>query len=153
MLQISSYWREGETIHLDFVPIHDADSLLRSRKRERPQASLRNIVAEVLPVRLAHRLAENYPDGGIAGMADRVLSSFASRLKHWPVQPSGSEGWAKAEVTVGGVDTGELSSRTMESRKIPGLYFIGEAVDVTGWLGGYNFQWAWSSGWTAGQFV
>ena len=89
----------------------------------------------------------------MANIADRILSGVGARLKHWEVRPTGSEGYAKAEVTVGGVDTRDLSSKTMEARNVPGLYVIGEAVDVTGWLGGYNFQWAWSSGWCAGQFV
>ena len=89
----------------------------------------------------------------MANLPDRVLTTMASRLKHWRLYPAGSEGWAKAEVTVGGVDTAGLSSKTMEARRVPGLYVIGEAVDVTGWLGGYNFQWAWSSGWCAGQAI
>ena len=93
------------------------------------------------------------PPGPIANIPDRTLAVFAARLKRWEVRPTGSEGWAKAEVTLGGIDTRDLSSRTMEARSVRGLYAIGEAVDVTGWLGGYNFQWAWSGGWCAGQAV
>ena len=112
------------------------------------------MLAEILPARLAHALAETgLPAGTMANVPDRVLTAFASRLKHWEVQPTGSEGWPKAEVTLGGIDTRDLSSKTMEARNVPGLYAIGEAVDVTGWLGGYNFQWAWSSGWCAGQAI
>ena len=112
------------------------------------------MLAEVLPTRLAHALAEAcLPPGPMANVPDRTLVAFAARLKRWEIQPTGSEGWSKAEVTLGGIDTRDLSSKTMEARDIPGLYAIGEALDVTGWLGGYNFQWAWSSGWCAGQAV
>jgi predicted flavoprotein YhiN len=116
---------------------------------------LKTVLAEVMPSRLAEALAGGNGScaGGIANQADTVLAALAGRLKQWTVEPAGSEGWDKAEVTAGGIDTSALSSRTMEARAIPGLYFIGEAVDVTGWLGGYNFQWAWSSGWCAGQAI
>ncbi len=110
------------------------------------------MLAEILPARLAQALAEAcLPPGPMANIPDRTLAAFAARLKRWEVRPTGSEGWPKAEVTLGGIDTRDLSSKTMEARNVPGLYAIGEAVDVTGWLGGYNFQWAWSSGWCAGE--
>ena len=154
ILQISSYWRQGDTISLDLAPALDATVFLRERKRSRPKAEAKTVLAEILPARLAHALAEAcLPPGPMANIPDRTLAAFAARLKRWEVQPTGSEGWAKAEVTLGGIDTRDLSSKTMEARNIPGLYAIGEAVDVTGWLGGYNFQWAWSSGWCAGQAV
>jgi len=150
ILQISSYWREGQEISIDLLPDTDADAFLKERKRTRPKAELRTVLAELLPQRLAQSLA---PDGTMANLRDRDLATLAARLKAWKIVPSGTEGYAKAEVTVGGIDTDGLSSRTMEARKVPGLYAIGEAVDVTGWLGGYNFQWAWSSGWVAGEAV
>lgn len=153
ILQISSYWRQGETIALDLLPKHDAEALLKERKRGRPKAEPKTVLAEIFPARLAHALAASLPNDTMANIPDRALSAFATRLKRWEVTPTGSEGYAKAEVTVGGIDTRDLSSKTMEARNVPGLYAIGEAVDVTGWLGGYNFQWAWSSGWCAGQVV
>jgi predicted Rossmann fold flavoprotein len=154
ILQISSYWRPGDTILLDLAPGRDANAFLLERKQARPKAEAKTVLAELLPARLAHALAEAaLPPGPIANIPDRALAAFAARLKRWEVHPTGSEGWAKAEVTLGGIDTRDLSSRTMEARGVPGLYAIGEAVDVTGWLGGYNFQWAWSSGWCAGQAV
>jgi predicted Rossmann fold flavoprotein len=151
ILQISSYWREGDPITLDLLPDHDADTFLKERKRIRPRAEPKSVLGELFPARLAQALAAPLPDEAMANIPDRTLSAFAARLKNWNVTPSGSEGYAKAEVTVGGIDTRDLSSKTMEARNVPGLYVIGEAVDVTGWLGGYNFQWAWSSGWCAGQ--
>lgn len=154
ILQISSYWRQGNTISLDLLPELQADNFLLERKRARPKSETKTVLAEILPARLAHALAEAcLPPGPIVNVPDRTLTAFASRLKRWEFQPTGSEGLAKAEVTLGGIDTRELSSKTMEARKVPGLYAIGEAVDVTGWLGGYNFQWAWSSGWCAGQAI
>jgi predicted Rossmann fold flavoprotein len=154
ILQISSYWRQGDTIRLDLVPACDANGFLKDRKQSRPRAEGKSVLAEILPARLAHALAQaGLPPGPLANVPDRTLMDFAERLKRWEVLPAGSEGWAKAEVTLGGIDTSGLSSKTMEARDVPGLYAIGEAVDVTGWLGGYNFQWAWSSGWCAGQAV
>jgi predicted Rossmann fold flavoprotein len=154
ILQISSYWRPGDTLLLDMVPAHDANAFLLERKQARPKAEAKTVLAEILPARLAHALAEAHlPSGPIANIPDRTLAAFAARLKRWEVRPTGSEGYAKAEVTLGGIDTRDLSSKTMEARDVPGLYAIGEAVDVTGWLGGYNFQWAWSSGWCAGRAV
>ena len=153
ILQISSYWRQGQTIALDLLPAHDPHAFLKERKRTRPRAEPRTVLGEVFPARLAQALAETLPPSTMANIPDRTLSAFAARLKRFEVTPTGSEGYAKAEVTVGGIDTRDLSSKTMEARNVPGLYVIGEAVDVTGWLGGYNFQWAWSSGWCAGQAV
>ncbi len=150
ILQISSYWREGQEISIDLLPDTDAVAFLKERKRTRPRAELRTVLGEVLPQRLAEAWAM---EGAMAGLRDRDLEALAARLKAWKIVPTGSEGYAKAEVTVGGVDTSGLSSRTMEARDVPGLHVVGEAVDVTGWLGGYNFQWAWSSGWVAGEAV
>ena len=154
ILQISSYWRQGDTISLDMAPSCDANGFLLERKQSRPRAETKTALAEILPFRLAHALADAcLPPGPMANVPNRTLAAFAARLKRWEIQPTGSEGWSKAEVTLGGIDTRDLSSKTMEARNVPGLYAIGEAVDVTGWLGGYNFQWAWSSGWCAGQSV
>jgi predicted Rossmann fold flavoprotein len=153
ILQISSYWRAGDALSIDLAPELDAERFLRDRKRSRPKAELKTVMAEVLPARLAQAFAAVAANGAIANFPDRGLAEIAAQLKRWRVTPVESEGWAKAEVTAGGIDTEGLSSKTMEARSVPGLYFIGEAVDVTGWLGGYNFQWAWSSGWCAGQSV
>ncbi len=154
ILQISSYWRQGNAILLDLVPSYEGSGFLVVRKHARPKAEAKTVLAEFLPARLAQALAEAcLPSGPMANIPDRTLVAFAVRLKRWEVEPTGSEGFSKAEVTVGGVDTRFLSSKTMEAREVPGLYVIGEAVDVTGWLGGYNFQWAWSSGWCAGRAV
>jgi predicted Rossmann fold flavoprotein len=154
ILQISSYWRPGDTIWLDLAPDCETNGFLLERKRSRPKVETKTVLAEILPARLAHALAQAcLPPGPMANVPDRTLAAFAARLKGWEVQPTGSEGWPKAEVTLGGIDTRGLSSKTMEAREVPGLYAIGEALDVTGWLGGYNFQWAWSSGWCAGQAV
>ena len=154
ILQISSYWREEETISLNLAPSLDIEKFLADRKRTRPKAELKTVLAEVLPTRLAHALASDAASNlPIANVPDHTLSQLAQRLKRWQLKPSSSEGWPKAEVTVCGIDTAALSSKTMEARAVPGLFAIGEAVDVTGWLGGYNFQWAWSSGWCAGNAV
>ena len=152
ILQISSYWRDGP-VTVNLVPGTDAMAFLLDRKRTRPKAGLGSVLAEILPSRLAAVLAE--PSGGrnIADVSDRDLAAVAARLSAWTVSPSGTEGYAKAEVTLGGIDTRDLSSRTMAANAVPNLFAIGEAVDVTGWLGGYNFQWAWASGWCAGDSV
>ena len=151
ILQISSYWRRGEQIAIDFLPDQESGWLL-SAKRERPRATLRSVLSAALPDRLAEALAERLAlPGELANLADRRLTEAERRLAGWTFTPTGSEGFAKAEVTVGGISTDGLSSRTMEAKRVPGLYAIGEAVDVTGWLGGYNFQWAWASGWAAAQ--
>ncbi|MBC8051285.1 MAG: NAD(P)/FAD-dependent oxidoreductase [Chitinophagales bacterium] len=154
ILQISSYWRRGEALRIDLAPGMDAATHLKLQRRDRPRAEAKTALAAFLPARLADSIAAlNGLKGQIANMGDAKLEALAGMLKLWEVQPSGDEGFAKAEVTLGGVDTAGLSSRTMESKAVPGLYVIGEAVDVTGWLGGYNFQWAWSSGWAAGQSI
>jgi predicted Rossmann fold flavoprotein len=154
ILQISSYWRSGETLSLDLTPGLEIASFLRDRKRSRPRAELKTVLGEVVSARFAQAMSEPVAaDGTMANIPDRDLFAIAARLKRWEVAPAASEGWSKAEVTVGGVDTAGLSSKTMEAREVRGLYVIGEAVDVTGWLGGYNFQWAWSSGWCAGEAI
>ena len=153
ILQISSYWRRGEALAIDFLPGFEPDWLLAA-KRAQPRATLRSQLARRLPDRLAEALAERLgPAGELANLPDRALAEAGRRLSSWSFAPNGSEGFAKAEVTVGGIDTDGLSSRTMEARRVPGLYAIGEAVDVTGWLGGYNFQWAWASAWAAAQAI
>lgn len=150
VLQASSYWREGEALSVDWLPNTTEDELTE-RKRERPKAHIRTALAQRLPERLAAALAETLPQGPLGDIKDQTLKDAARTLKHWRLTPSGTEGYAKAEVTVGGVSTEALSQQTMEVRAVPGLFFIGEAVDVTGWLGGYNFQWAWSSAWACAQ--
>jgi predicted Rossmann fold flavoprotein len=151
ILQASSYLAAGDGLMLDLLPERDALALLLARKRERPKIALRTALAEWMPQRLAQALAPEDDAPPIGGLSDKVLAAMAERLKRWRLTPSGTEGYAKAEVTRGGIDTRALSSQTMEARSVPGLHFIGEAVDVTGWLGGYNFQWAWASGFVAGQ--
>jgi predicted Rossmann fold flavoprotein len=153
ILQISSYWRQGGTIALDLMPERDAAAFLKERKSTRPRSEPQTVLAEVFPARLANALAATLPRAPMATIPDKVLATFAERLKRFDVTPTGSEGYAKAEVTVGGIDTRDLSSKTMEARNVPGLYAIGEAADVTGWLGGYNFQWAWASGRAAGEAI
>lgn len=151
MLQVSSYWRHGEPVSVDFVPGAPRDWLV-SAKRTRPRASLRAALAGEMPVRLADTLAQRLPHANaLGGVTDRELNEIAAKLAAWRFMPNGTEGFAKAEVTVGGVSTADLSSQTMGARRVPGLYAIGEGVDVTGWLGGYNFQWAWASGVAAGN--
>jgi predicted Rossmann fold flavoprotein len=151
ILQVSSYWRRGETIAIQFFP--DArPGWLPQAKRERPRLPLRKLLGEHLPDRLAATLAAQLGlEGEVGALTDKALAAAEARLADWRFTPNGSEGYAKAEVTAGGISTAELSSKTMEARRVPRLYAIGEAVDVTGWLGGYNFQWAWASGWAAGQ--
>lgn len=151
ILQVSSYWRRGDAVAIDFLPDVGAVWLLRAKQAE-PRATIRSLLRAALPARLADALAERLDlQGSLANMTDAALRQAEQRLSGWQFIPTGSEGFAKAEVTVGGISTAELSSKTMEARRVPGLYVIGEAVDVTGWLGGYNFQWAWASGWAAAQ--
>ncbi|CAA9511785.1 MAG: Uncharacterized protein YhiN [uncultured Sphingomonas sp.] len=151
ILQVSSYWRHGQAVAVDFLPGLGPDWLVGA-KRERPRARLRTLLGERLPERLSETLAERLGVAAELGNTpDKALAEAGRRLADWRFRPSGTEGFAKAEVTVGGIATDGLSSKTMEARRVPGLYAIGEAVDVTGWLGGYNFQWAWASGWAAGQ--
>ncbi|MEH3038112.1 MAG: NAD(P)/FAD-dependent oxidoreductase [Sphingomonas adhaesiva] len=148
ILQASSYWRHGEAVAIDFRP-DAAPGWLVEAKRARPRASF--AAATGLPARLADALAERVGIGELGNATDRTLAEAERRLRDWRFHPDGTEGFAKAEVTVGGIATTGLSSQTMAARHLPGLYAIGEAVDVTGWLGGYNFQWAWASGWAAGE--
>ena len=153
ILQVSSYWKRGEAVEIDFLPDRAASWLVEA-KRTAPRARLSKLLGEALPARLAAALGERLGlDGEIGQLGDKALNAAAQRLGHWGFVPNGSEGFAKAEVTAGGISTAELSSQTMEARKVPGLYAIGEAVDVTGWLGGYNFQWAWASARAAGQAI
>jgi len=171
ILQASSYWREGEAIEIDWAPEAAAD-FLAARKRARPKAQLKTVLADLVPERLAAALTHAWTAGVLAGgvgetdgkspartpavqeigaIKDQALLEVARQLKTWRITPRGTEGYAKAEVTVGGVDVNALSQQTMQARAVPGLFFIGECVDVTGWLGGYNFQWAWASGAAAGR--
>ena len=151
ILQISSYWRHGEPIQINFLPGAERGHL-RAAKRSRPRSMLRGLLADRLPDRLADALAERLDaPGELANLTDARLDAIERQLGGWVFHPNGTEGFAKAEVTVGGIATAGLSSQAMEARTVPGLYAIGEAVDVTGWLGGYNFQWAWASGWAAAQ--
>lgn len=151
ILQVSSYWRPGDPVTLNFLPDATPDWLL-DEKRKRPSAALRTVLRDHLPARLADTLAERLDiTGDLGNLPDKALRAAERHLAAWAFRPNGTEGFAKAEVTVGGIDTSELSSKTMEARKVPGLHAIGEAVDVTGWLGGYNFQWAWASAHAAAQ--
>lgn len=151
ILQVSSYWRHGEQVAVNFLP-DQRTGWLRQAKRDEPRTTFRRILGRALPDRLAETLAEQLTLGGeLANIPDRALEAAERRLADWQFTPNGSEGFAKAEVTIGGISTAELSSQTMQSKRVPGLYAIGEAVDVTGWLGGYNFQWAWASAHAAAQ--
>ena len=151
ILQVSSYWRPGDSVLLNFLPDAMPDWLI-DEKRTRPSASLRTVLRDHLPARLADILADRLElTGDLGNLPDKALRAAERHLAAWAFRPNGTEGFAKAEVTVGGIDTSELSSKTMEARKVPGLHAIGEAVDVTGWLGGYNFQWAWASAHAAAQ--
>jgi predicted Rossmann fold flavoprotein len=150
ILQISSYWKPGASIAIDLAPEQDCTVPLRAQPSGRDDAALRAALRSVFPQRLADRWAALYPP---SGWSNSALLEAEEQLHRWQVTPAGTEGYAKAEVTAGGVSTNELSAQTMESRRVPGLYFIGEAVDVTGHLGGYNFQWAWASGAAAGRAV
>ena len=152
ILQLSSYWEAGHEVLLDFLPGRDAAEWLRALKRDAATRSLEQVLGDVMPRRVAQRLVELQAwDGVLQSYRDNALDAMGALLNQWPVRPSGTEGYRTAEVTLGGVDTAELSSRTMQSSKVPGLYFVGEVVDVTGHLGGFNFQWAWSSAYACGQ--
>jgi len=154
ILQISSYWRETQPIRVAFLPGTDVAAALCASKRANGRRTIATAIGELLPKRLASYLAEAHQWSGIMGeTSDRKLTEIAAVIQGWDVYPIGSEGYRTAEVTLGGVDSAGLDSRTMESKAVKGLYFIGEVVDVTGWLGGYNFQWAWSSGWAAGTAI
>ena len=152
ILQISSYWQRCESLTLDLAPGLDLAALLKDRKQSRPKIELHTALGEVMPARAAQAFAAMLNSAGTVGtLSDKAIDGIAATLHAWRIAPSGTEGFAKAEVTAGGIDTAALSSKSMAARSVPGLYCIGEAVDVTGWLGGYNFQWAWSSGWCAGM--
>ncbi|MEA1676342.1 NAD(P)/FAD-dependent oxidoreductase [Nitrospirillum sp. BR 11163] len=158
ILQASSYWRPGQPITVDLTPDLDLAGHLKAAKRARPNAELKTILGDVLPRRFAERLCGEGGAGEVESrplrdLSDKALAAVGEQLRRWSVVPAGTEGYRTAEVTVGGIDTNDLSSKTLEAKAVPGLHFVGEAVDVTGWLGGYNFQWAWSSGWVAGQAV
>lgn len=153
ILQISSYWRHGQPITINFLPDRGA-GWMKAAKRAAPRTTLIKLLAGDLPERLADALVERLGlNGDLSNLSDKALDAAEQRLAAWRFMPNGTQGYAKAEVTVGGVSTDHLSSQTLEARRMPGLHVIGEAVDVTGWLGGYNFQWAWASGWAAAQAV
>ena len=152
ILQVSSYWREGDAIAIDLLPDVDIAAALKTARTATPKLALQTVLAAHLPKRLAQTLAEDLALPGMLGdFSDGKIARVAGTLHRWTQKPIGSEGYRTAEVTLGGVDTAGLNSTTMEARQVPGLYIVGEVVDVTGWLGGYNFQWAWASGWAAGQ--
>lgn len=154
ILQVSSYWRDGGEIVIDMTPSVDLFDALKQARRDRPRQELTTVLSDFLPKRLAQIVAEriNGP-ARLADFSDKALQAVVAAIRDWRVRPAGTEGYRTAEVTLGGVDTSELSSRTFESESVPGLYFIGEVIDVTGHLGGFNFQWAWSSGHAAGRYV
>lgn len=154
ILQISSYWQEGEEIEIDLARGQEVFAFLIAQKDINPKQEIHNVLADIIPKRLAQDICESLKaTGKIAEQPNKILQAIAEQVNAWRVKPSGTEGYRTAEVTLGGVDTNELSSKTMESQKQKGLYFIGEVVDVTGHLGGFNFQWAWASGHAAGQVV
>ncbi len=154
ILQISSYWRPGQTIQIDFLPDADLIEELTEHRRLKYAGTNKNLLAKQLPKRfLESLLSQSLLDIPVTNCSDKQIKAIAHQLQQWSIMPNGTEGYRTAEVTVGGINCNALSSKTMESKAINGLYFIGEVVDVTGWLGGYNFQWAWSSGWCAGQYV
>ncbi|SNS19486.1 hypothetical protein SAMN05421763_101329 [[Luteovulum] sphaeroides subsp. megalophilum] len=154
ILQASSYWREGMPLLVNLAPEGDPGPALRAARNEQPRSAARTILARHLPERLARHLETVAGiEGPIGAQSNATLDRLTGLLRGWELRPVGTEGYRTAEVTLGGVDTDHLDARTLEARAVPGLHFVGEAVDVTGWLGGYNFQWAWSSGWAAGQSV
>jgi predicted Rossmann fold flavoprotein len=155
ILQISSYWREGAEIVLRLMPDIDIAAILKGMRRTNGRQAPQTALADILPRRLAHFFAEEARLTGrlLADLSDKAIDALVASIQAWTLKPAGSEGYRTAEVTLGGVDTRALDSKTMQARNVPGLYFIGECVDVTGWLGGYNFQWAWASGFAAGQDV
>lgn len=154
ILQISSYWEQGQSITLDLAPHLNVLDWLKECRRNQPRQMLHTVLSEIVPKRLAQKIADDVAmDLRMADMPDTLLHTIAARLQAWRVTPTGSEGYRTAEVALGGVDTDGVSSKTFEAKAVPNLYFIGEVLDVTGHLGGYNFQWAWASGWCAGQVV
>ncbi len=154
ILQISSYWREGAEITLSLEPDVDFAAVLKAARKENGRQAVQTVLALHLPKRLAQYVAERLAlEKPLADLSDKALEAAANFLRAWTIKPAGSEGYRTAEVTLGGIDTAGLDSKTMMAKTVPGLYFIGECVDVTGWLGGYNFQWAWASGHAAGESV
>lgn len=157
ILQISSYWQPGDAISINLFPDVDLYEHLKQVQKERPKAHINTVLAEQLTKKLADRLCElwfsAYVDKPLAELSNEALQTITEQLQNWQLKPTGTEGYRTAEVTMGGVDTDEVSSKTFEAKKVPGLYFIGEVLDVTGHLGGFNFQWAWASGYAAGQYV
>ena len=154
ILQISSYWREGDEIRIAMLPGTDVAELVRSARRVNGRQAVQTVLANHLPKKLAQAITERTGiDGNLADLSDARMKAVDAAVNDWRIKPAGSEGYRTAEVTLGGVDTKGLDQKTMQAKSVPGLFFIGEVVDVTGWLGGYNFQWAWSSGWVAGQAV
>ncbi|OWZ91783.1 aminoacetone oxidase family FAD-binding enzyme [Sinorhizobium sp. LM21] len=153
ILQISSYWREGQEIVLRLMPDIDIAAILKEIRRTHGKQAVQTALGDILPRRLAQFFADGAKLTGrqLADLSDKAINQLATSIQAWTIKPAGSEGYRTAEVTLGGVDTNGLDSKTMQAKAVPGLYFIGECVDVTGWLGGYNFQWAWASGFAAGQ--
>ncbi|MGZ5025949.1 MAG: NAD(P)/FAD-dependent oxidoreductase [Methylobacter sp.] len=153
ILQISSYWRAGEEITINLLPQVDMEAELKSKRRQKLKNKLKTIMESYLPKRLIGVfLPEELLERSLQDLSDKQIQRVAEQINSWTIKPNGTEGYRTAEVTAGGVDCDAVSSKTMESKQVPGLYFIGEVLDVTGWLGGYNFQWAWSSAWCAGQY-
>ena len=157
ILQISSYWSPGDAIIVNLLPNHDAQLLLMSAKKQKEGLLLRTYLSSLIPKALVLELQNlwwpNFSDKPLAELSNKLLSSIGSNLNTWKLKPSETEGYRTAEVTLGGINTNDISSKTMESNDHPGLYFVGEVLDVSGHLGGFNFQWAWASGYTAGLFV
>jgi len=154
ILQLSSYWQVGESIVIDVLPNLNVGDFLKHQRQQRQPVKLKNVLAPLLPKRLLNALlSETLLDTAITDLADKKIAQVVQQLQHWTLKPNNTEGYRTAEVTLGGVDCAAISSKTMEAKQVAGLYFVGEVLDVSGQLGGYNFQWAWSSGWCAGQWV
>ncbi len=154
ILQASSYWQPGETVAIDLLPGQDVKGLIDEARRQRPRVTIKTLLADHLPRRVVERWCRHWlPDKRLADLSTDDMETITAALQPWRIKPAGTEGYRTAEVTLGGVDTDELSSKTLEAKKVPGLYFIGEVVDVTGHLGGHNFQWAWASGSAAGEYA
>lgn len=155
MLQMSSYWYPGETLQVNLLPNENVHALIKQAKQQQPRSSLITLFSKYLPKRMVQTLAAHgqWPTKNLADISNGELERVTELISAWPIKPNGTEGYRTAEVTIGGIDVNQVSSKTMESKLQPGLYFIGEVLDVTGWLGGYNFQWAWSSGWVCGESI
>ena len=155
MLQVSSYWEAGDTLSINILPNNDAHEFINNARKATPDALLATCLSKVFPKRLVQSFIEynDWRNVPVKQLSHGECDAIANTLENWQIKPNGTEGYRTAEVTIGGIDTNELSSKTMMAKNVDGLFFIGEVVDVTGWLGGFNFQWAWSSGWAAGQVV